>query len=152
MNDPQTSPVPDRETSMPIYLVNISLQAAGHDYTSLWRAMENAQGQRLMDTSWLVDVANGVEDATRAILSHLGVNDRLFLLEFRPDIPWSGTGLDQETKEWLQARISGIRVGLDAPPQSVESRETPDVTPVADDEKKRKKDRKRKAGKHRKVA
>lgn len=97
---------------MPIYFADISLHSAGHDYSPLWKAVENAGGQRLMDTSWFVEVSQDIAEATRAILSHLGPNDRLFLIEIRAGVPWTGTGLDQETKDWLSARMSGIKVGL----------------------------------------
>ena len=101
---------------MPVFLVDMSLRSPGHDYAPLWDAMERAHAQRLMDTNWLVDVGQDAAEVTRALLSHLATGDKLFVLEFRPDSAWTGTALDDETKAWLAARLSGIRVGLDSTP------------------------------------
>lgn len=101
---------------MPIYLVDMSLRSAGQDYAPLWDAMAAAAAQRLMDTNWLIDVAQDATAVTRALLSHMAVGDQLFVLEFRPDLNWTGTGLDGETKAWLAARLPGITTGPEAPP------------------------------------
>lgn len=100
---------------MPIYLVDISLRDAGHDYADLWQTMEKADAQSLMDTTWMVDVAQDVEEATRAILSHLTPRDRLFVIEFKPDTVWTATGIDEDAKLWLRQRLPGVRDGLASP-------------------------------------
>ena len=99
---------------MPIFLVDMSLRSPGHDYAPLWDAMKRAGAERLMDTNWLIDVVQDAAAVTRALLSHLAEGDKLFVLEFRPDAAWTGTGLDEGSKAWLAARLSGIRVGLGA--------------------------------------
>lgn len=132
---------------MPIYFADISLHSAGHDYSQLWKAVEDAGGQRLMDTSWFVEVAQDIAEVTRAILSHLGPTDRLFLIEIRAGVPWTGTGLDQETKNWLSARMSGLRVGL--PTASGKQDDIPhdivDMTVIENKKKKRKDKSKKKS-------
>ena len=97
---------------MAIYLVDISLQSLGHDYAALWQAMREAHAQSVMDTTWLVDVAQDINDTTKALLSHLAPGDRLFVVEFRADTLWTATGMDQEAKDWLRRRLPGISAGL----------------------------------------
>ena len=100
---------------MPIYLVDISLRDVGHDYADLWQTMRDAHAQSLMDTTWMVDVSQNVEEATKAILSHLTPEDRLFVVEFKPDTVWTATGIDEEAKAWLRQRLPGIKDGFAGP-------------------------------------
>lgn len=100
---------------MPIFLVDMSLSSPGHDYAPLWRAMNDAHAQRLMDTTWVVDVKQSVDDVTRALLSHLPKGDRLFVMEFRADTPWTATGMDEDTKAWLRQRLPGVKGVSPAP-------------------------------------
>jgi hypothetical protein len=101
---------------MAIYLVDISLRNLGRDYAPLWQAMSDAHAQSVMDTTWLMDLAQDINSTTKALLSHLAAGDRLFVIEFKADTVWTATGMDEEAKAWLRQRLPGVATGLTPPP------------------------------------
>ena len=99
---------------MPMFLASLSLQAT-HDYSPLWEALQKAQAQHLMDTTWLIDVSQDAAATTDALLSHCRPGDKLFLLTFTSDAAWSGTGLTSGAKSWLSERFAVAKPKRAAP-------------------------------------
>lgn len=91
---------------MPIYTVDLSCRAKGHDYTPLFQALRDAQAEPFMDARWLLDVGQDVGSLTSALLSLCAPGDGLFVTELAPETRWSGTGMGEDAKAWFAARMA----------------------------------------------
>ena len=93
---------------MPIYTVDISCRSSDHDYTPLFERLRSANAVSYMDARWLLDVREDINDVVRSLLQHCAPGDRLFITELAPETRWSGTGLREEVKAWLLARMKDV--------------------------------------------
>ncbi len=89
---------------MPVYLVSCALRALDHNYEPLWEALDRANGRRAMDSTWLVDVEQSLEQLTTAVLGLVTPLDGVFIHEIAPGTTWSATRLLGDSTEWLRLR------------------------------------------------
>lgn len=101
---------------MPIYTVDLSCRATGHDYTPLFTALRGVDAQPFMDSRWLLDVRDDVGSLTSALLAFCAPGDGLFITELAPETRWSGTGMGEDAKAWFAARTVGTGQPAEAVP------------------------------------
>ena len=100
--------IPRLKSVMAIYLVDCALRDAGHDYATFWQAMERANAVRALESTWLIDVDQTIEEVHRSVLTLLHPTDQAFIVELTPVTRWVATHLFDDAKAWLKAR-SGAR-------------------------------------------
>lgn len=91
---------------MCIYVVALSLRGTDHDYAPLWAALDRAGSQRVMDTTWLVDVKDDVHQLTVGIQSLITDTDTALVVAMGAAGGWSATRVDDDTKTWLSRRLA----------------------------------------------
>ena len=89
---------------MPIYVVDLSMRSSAHDYSELLSTLGKAHAQPLMDTTYLLDLRDDLQHATKALLSLMAPGDGLFVTELAPETRWTGTGMSDDAKAWIKAR------------------------------------------------
>ena len=100
---------------MPIYIVDLSMRSTAHDYSELMSTLRAAHAQPLMDTTYLLDLRDDLQHATKALLSLMAHGDGLFVTELAPETRWTGTGMGDDAKAWIKARSTPSPPGRRAP-------------------------------------
>lgn len=91
---------------MPIFTVDLSCRSSEFDYTGLFQTLQAANAVSFMDARWLIDVSDDLNSVTAALLARLAPGDRLFVTELAPETRWTGSGLKDDVKAWLRARMT----------------------------------------------
>ena len=100
---------------MAIYIVDLSMRSTAHDYSELMSTLRAAHAQPLMDTTYLLDLRDDLQHATKALLSLMAHGDGLFVTELAPETRWTGTGMSDDAKAWIKARSTPSPPGRRAP-------------------------------------
>lgn len=90
---------------MPIYVATFSFRDPTRDYAPLFDVLDRAKAVRALDTTWLIDVHQEIEDLTVQLRSLMGADDRLLVMTMGAQSPWSATNMDKESKAWLTGRM-----------------------------------------------
>lgn len=75
-------------TAMAVFIVNYDLNKPGQNYTELIRALSGV-GERILKSTWIIDVNQGAKGVRAAILSHLDRGDDVAVIEITPSADWA---------------------------------------------------------------
>ncbi len=89
---------------MAVYLVDVSTNHPDHDYGPLWMIMDQVNGKRALDTTWLLESDLSVEAITQRVSTCLDKADRFFIVEIAAGAAWAAVRLEHDTALWLKAK------------------------------------------------
>lgn len=75
---------------MPAFLITYDLRAPGRNYNDLHRLLGTTwHGQRVAESVWLANLTRPAPAIRNAIAALLDPNDRIVVIELRPNFDWA---------------------------------------------------------------
>lgn len=89
---------------MAVFVLSYDLRQPGRNYEALYQALRRVDGVRVLESVWLIDVAQTAAQVRDAVKSHLDRNDGVLVVEIREFADWAYANLIGSNGAWLQRK------------------------------------------------